>query len=255
LNFFDNNTSGFDMIKGIYNSAAGMLPRMLQQEVIANNLANASTAGFKKDRLFLKTVLDGSLVLQKDHMQNPQILNAERVATVFSQGALRDTGNPLDFALTGPGFFAVETSDGTVYTRAGSFTMTPEGDLVTSTGNAVLGEGGAINLPQGDVVVTPGGAVLVNGEEIDRLKLVEFDNTDQLVKRADNLYSAGSDAAQKEATATTVNQRFLEDSNVEAIQEMVDMISLHRAYQASARALMAQDETLQKAVNQIAAVR
>jgi len=243
------------MIKGIYNSAAGMLPRMLQQEVIANNLANAATTGFKKDGVFVNTMLEASLVLQKDENQNPLILDAQQVETDMSQGGLRATGNPLDLALQGRGYFAVDTPMGTLYTRAGSFALNAQGMLVTANGCKVLGEGGPIELPAGDVAVSSTGVISVNGEEVSRLKIVDFSDKNALVKKADGLFAARPGATETDAPETTVGQGFLEDSNVEAIREMVDMITLQQAYQASARALMAQDDTLQKAVNTVGAVR
>jgi flagellar basal-body rod protein FlgF len=243
------------MIKGIFTSAAGMLPRMLQQEVIANNLANAATVGYKKDRLFLKTMMDASLVLQKDTNQNPLMLNAEKISTVLSQGGLRATGNPLDFALSGSGFFVVNTPSGTMYSRDGRFSLTAEGDLVTVSGFPVLGEGGPINLPKGDITITPTGVIQVNGLEVDMLKVVNFEEPNSLYKQGDNLFAARDDATERQAFGTTVSQGFVENSNVEAIKEMVDMITLHRMYETSARALMAQDETLDKAVNQVGSVR
>jgi len=243
------------MIKGIYNSAAGMLPRITQQEVIANNLANAATAGFKKDGVFVNTMLEASLVLQKDANQNPAILDAQDVKTDMSQGGLRATGNPLDLALQGRGYFAVDAPTGTMYTRAGSFSLNAQGMLVTANGYNVLGDGGPIELPAGDIAVSNSGIISVNGEEIGRLKIIDFPDADDLTKKADGLFAARPGATESDAPETTVGQGFLEDSNVEAIREMVDMITLQQAYQASARALMAQDETLQKAVNTVGAVR
>ena len=243
------------MIKGIYNSAAGMLTRMVQQDVIANNLANAATPGYKKDGAFLNTMLEASLVLQKDARQNPLILNAQRIETDMSQGGLRATGNPFDLALQGPGYFAVETPSGTMYTRAGSLTLNAEGELVTLTGYRVMGEGGAIQLPPGEFAVSDRGAISVDGVEVNQLKIAKFSESNSLVKKADGLFAARSGAIETKAPETTVSQGFVEDSNVSAIQEMVEMINMQQAYQASARALMAQDETLEKTVNQVGAVR
>jgi flagellar basal-body rod protein FlgF len=243
------------MIKGIYNSAAGMLTRMVQQDVIANNLANAATPGYKKDGVFLNTMLEASLVLQKDVNQNPLILDAQRVETDMSQGGLRATGNPFDLALQGPGYFAVETPSGTMYTRAGSMTLNAEGELVTLTGHRVLGEGGAIELPPGEFAVSNQGAISVDGVEVNRLKIVNFSDPNALIKKADGLFAARPGATETESPETTVSQGFVEDSNVSAIREMVEMINMQQAYQASARALMAQDETLDKTVNQVGAVR
>ncbi len=236
------------MIKGIFTSAAGMVPRMTQQEIIANNLANAATVGFKKDQVFLKTLLDASLLLNSGGDLNSMINEAQEVLTNFSQGGMRSTGNPLDLCLSGPGFFAVKTDEGTMYTRSGMFTLDPEGNLVTLSGQNVMGQGGPISLPHGDVVIAQNGAVLADGQEIDRLKVVDFSDKKALVKKADNLFAAGPGASETEALETVVNQGFLEESNVETIREMVEMITLYRTYQANARAIMAQDETLRRGI-------
>lgn len=237
------------MIKGIFSSAAGMVPRMTQQEIIANNLANASTVGFKKDQVFLKTLLDASLMVNNGGDLNSMINDAQEVLTNFAQGEMRSTGNPLDLCLNGSGFFAVETEEGTMYTRAGMFTLDEQGNLITSSGQRVLGEGGPVILPHRDVVITQSGAILADGQEIDRLKVVDFADKRALVKTADNLFTAGADASEVEATETIVSQGFLEESNVETVREMVEMITLYRTFQANARAIMAQDETLQKAIS------
>ena len=237
------------MIKGIFNSAAGMVPRMMQQEVIANNLANAATVGFKKDQVFLKTLLDASLLLNNGGDLNSMITDAQEVMTDFSQGGLRTTGNPLDLCLNGPGFFAVETDEGTMYTRSGMFSLNEVGNLVTLSGQSVMGQAGPISLPHRDVVFAQNGAILADGQEIDRLKVVDFSNKRALVKKADNLFAAGPGAAETEAPETAIKQGFLEDSNVETIREMVEMITLYRAFQANARAIMAQDETLRRAIS------
>jgi flagellar basal-body rod protein FlgF len=243
------------MIKGIYNSLAGMLPGTLRQEVIANNLANANTVGFKKDKVFLQTMLDASLVMQKDANQNPLLLDAENVATDFGQGALRSTGNPLDVALSGRGYFALETPNGVRYTRAGAFTLNADGYLVDSNGYTVQGDAGPITIPSGDVTISENGAIIVGGQEVAQLKIVDFEEPDALVKQGENLFKARAGATECPTLQITMRQGFLEDSNVNVVQEMVEMIKLQNTYQTSARVLMAQDESLNKAVNDVGTVR
>lgn len=243
------------MIKGIYNSLAGMLPSVLRQDVVANNLANAATVGYKKDKVFLKTMLDASLVMQKDANQNPFVLDAESVATDYSQGGLRSTGNPLDVAIKGQGYFAIETPNGTMYTRAGGFSMNANGDLVDANGYPVQGEGGPITLPPGEVTISENGTVFVDGQEAARLKVVDFEEPDALEKVGQNLFKARSGASENDNPNTSVMQGFLEDSNVDVVREMVEMIKLQNAYQTSARVLMAQDDSLNKAVNDVGVVR
>jgi flagellar basal-body rod protein FlgG len=249
------------MIKGIYNSLAGMLPSVLRQDVIANNLANAATVGYKKDKVFLKTMLDASLVMQKDANQNPFALDAESVATDYSQGGLRSTGNPLDVAIKGQGYFVIETPNGTMYTRAGGFSLNAAGDLVDANGYPVQGEGGPITLPPGEVTISENGTVFVDGQEAARLKVVDFEEPDALEKVGQNLFKARSGcgcttfASENDNPTASVMQGFLEDSNVDVVREMVEMIKLQNAYQTSARVLMAQDDSLNKAVNDVGVVR
>ena len=133
--------------------------------------------------------------------------------------------------------------------------MNSEGELVTSAGYRVNGEGGAITLPEGEISISSQGSVMANGEEVDMLKLVEFEDVNALGKVGEGLYKARSGAAEAAASNTKVCQGFLEESNVKAIQEMVNMITLEKLYQANAKALMAQDSTLDKTVNQVGTLR
>jgi len=123
------------MIKGIFTSAAGMLPRITQLEVLSNNLANLNTTGYKGDVIHFRRLLDARLLFE----QGPNAVPVEEVLTDFEQGSLEATHNPLDFALQGDGFFVVKTESGLRYTRNGHFELSGEGFLVTEDGHAVQG--------------------------------------------------------------------------------------------------------------------
>ena len=158
------------MIKGIYASGTGMMPRMLKLEVIANNLANISTAGFKRDNIFVQ-IMKNTAVAQTKGGGDLSGLNVKEY-TDFSEGSLSPTSNKLDLALQGSGFFVAQTPNGPRYTRNGSFSLSTDGTIVTSQGYPVLGAGGPIQLPdmqklsQGDISIDETGEVTVDGKKL-----------------------------------------------------------------------------------------
>ncbi|MBK8128362.1 MAG: flagellar basal-body rod protein FlgF [bacterium] len=240
------------MIKGIYSSAAAMRAGIVRQDLTANNLANASTTGFKRDRFVIEQQLDGANV-----GDSRNLLDAVKGAgyTAFSAGPLESTEAPLDFALQGSGFFVVTDQDGTHYTRNGRFDRNAEGQLVDAEGRRVQGEGGDLTIPPGIVTVSDDGRVSVDGVSLDRLRVVEFENPGELVKTKDSLFSDPNNAAGERAVArTSVAQGFLEQSNVDAVREMVEMIATARHYEASSRLMTAQDASLNHVVNDIGRV-
>lgn len=239
------------MIKGIYNSGAAMRAGLLRQDITANNLANASTTGFKQDRFVLEQQVDGKNVDENRNLLTA--VNAGRYVN-FSSGPLENTTAPLDFALQGEGFFVIADDSGTFYTRNGRFDRNAEGTLVDAQGRRVQGVGGDITLP-GTITVADDGSVSVDGKPVDRLRVVEFDDPGSLAKNGDNLFSDPSSAAgERDALRPQVAQGFLEQSNVDAVREMVEMIATSRHYEASSRLLMAQDTSLNHVVNDIGRV-
>lgn len=231
------------MIKGFYITASGMLARELVQEVLANNVANSGTVGFKRDRVIFRGVLEGTY--------GPE--GVLRVRTDHAQGPLIRTGNPLDLAIQGRGFFVVETPEGIRYTRDGHFSLDEEGTLVTAEGYPVLGEGGTLELDLGGAVsFGEDGTVKVGDVVVGRLRVEDFDDLGALKKVGGGLFAA--DVEGKPAEDFRIRQGFLEGANVSPVAEMVRMISNYRAYEAEQRALIAQDETLRKAVNEVGRV-
>jgi flagellar basal-body rod protein FlgG len=241
------------MIKGIYTSAIGMLPKAVRMDVIANNLANINTTGFKKDNVFVQTLIDAARSAQ---MQNSELagLNAQEL-TDYSQGSLNKTGNPFDLAIAGQGFFVVETPGGVRYTRNGNFTLSEDGTVTTSQGYPVLGDGGRIRLPEyeklqsGDVVVTMKGEVIVNKVVVSKFQVVDFPQPYHLQKAEGALFAntSGMNPFEVDEKETFLRQGFLEESNVDAIEEMVNLIELGRDYESGQKAINYQDTSLERA--------
>ena len=234
------------MVQGLEFSEYGLEARVLQLDIIANNLANMSTTGYKRDVVFNETL---SLVNMNQQDQVP----IQRI-TDFSQGIIRETGNSLDFAIKGNAFFSIQGAEGVLYTRNGKFQIDNEGYLCIEGGNKVLGERGPI-LITSDISVGEDGAIIENGAMIDRFDLVEFDDLSLLRKKGNGcFYIEEVDTGAQQAQEFTVFQGYVEDSNVNAINEMVSMIDLYRRFEADQKALRVQDESVSKAVNDVGRV-
>lgn len=238
------------MIKGIYTVALGMLPRMVKQEIMANNLANLNTPGFKRDRLYFRKLLDSVPVLSStggDLRFTPDLCEE---SVDFSQGQIKRTQRGLDFAIQGEGFFTIQTPNGIRYTRNGNFTINSEGLLVTQQGFPVLGEGGPIELMRDkEIVVNENGEITQEGVPIDRFLITAFDKPYPLIKEGNTLFMTDpSDIEGRRAENFRIEQGFLELSNVEPISEMVNMIEVMKNYELSQRIIRLQDETLQRII-------
>ncbi len=238
------------LLKGMEVAARGMLALTRAHEVTANNLANAGTTGYKKDTPVFHSYLDKATTTKKNAMQNPRV---EDVVTSLEQGPMMQTGNPLDCAVSGEGFFAVQTEEGTKYTRSGSFRLSATGELVTPQGYQVLGQGGTINIPAGRQVIIGGdGSVMIDGIETDRIRVVGCGEDGRFVKSGDNLYVI-ENGDETQATGTLA-AGFLEQSAVNSVAEMIRLIESMRGFESAQKSIRAQDETLDKAVNQVGRV-
>jgi flagellar basal-body rod protein FlgF len=238
------------MIRGLYVAAEGMAARQKAQDAIANNLANLNTTGFKADRPAFETVYERQLYrVQGARSQPIGALSAGAILrglyTDMQQGALITTGNPLDVAIDGAGFFAVQTPQGVRYTRNGAFQLNADGTLTTRTGNPVLGEGNQpIRVPRNATVqIGEDGSVRANGTQIGRLLIVQGN----LTKAPDGDFVG---AVQPIANPRIVAGA-LETSNVNMVREMVTMIELIRAYETHQKIIHAHDSTLERAINEL----
>ncbi|HLA39836.1 MAG TPA: flagellar hook-basal body protein [Candidatus Glassbacteria bacterium] len=258
------------MIKGLYTSAAGMLPLSHRQDLASNNLANTSNSGYKQDRAFVRALINADMYLSEGGFatngQPPQLVNVDPPAyiaavgqaasqvidqrTDFSQGPLEVTGNDFNLAIQGNGFFTVQTTQGIQYTRSSSFGINNNGNLVTSDGFVVLGTGGPINVQGGKLTVQQNGAVLVDGIQRGTLRITDFPQPYKLSKTQDNLFVSQAGAGQQ-VQNPVVRQGVVEGANGNPIDQMVQMIEISRMFELGQRAIRLQDETLQQAVSQV----
>ena len=248
---------------GLYLSASALRVQEQRQEVIANNLANVNTPSFKRDLTVVRSRQSAPDERNVPWYMTVPVLDDVRgglrnggTHTDFSQAALLQTGQDLDVALQGEGFFSIEVDDQTQYTRDGRFAREPGTDyLITAAGRQrVLDETGEpIYLPAGEVNITTRGTIFVNGERTAQLAVTRFTNPRDLRKVGQNAYSASPSAAKQPAGAL-VRQKSVETSGVEPTKTLVRMLTAQRTYEASAKMIQFADSMLGRAVNDIARI-
>ncbi len=260
------------MPSGLYIAASGMDSTITRENVISNNLANLSTVGFKQNRAV--DVAFPTYLIARLHDQKMKVMDGtaelrpnigfmgggvvpQEVATDYSQGSRLATNNPLDFALTGPGFFSVLSPEGkTFLTRAGSFSLDGNGRLVTEDGLPVLGHNGEIYIDGTKVTADEEGNLTVDGKALDQLLVVRVRDENQLFKVGHSLFEATpQNKIDMSPDDIQVQQGFLEQSNVNAIREMVNMIEVSRSYDLNAKVVSLYDQVLGEASSQIGALR
>jgi len=226
------------MDSGFYAACAALMARSQALDLVANNLANTSTPGYRAEHNVFRSFLasaSGHLASNLNVAVNDYgILGGSQMD--LSQGNLEHTGNDLDFAVQGPGFFVVQSPNGRFFTRNGNFQVSPQGQLITSEGDPVMGEQGIIRIVGGPVNVSPDGTISVNGAIAGKMKLVEFPAGTALESVGKTYYTAParSDAA---ATKSTVAQGTLESSNVNPVASAVELVTVQRYAEMMQRAL------------------
>jgi flagellar basal-body rod protein FlgF len=262
------------MREGIYIAASGAFKQERKMDIIANNLANQGTSGFKRDGLSFREMIPpftptASLTAGLNPQQTGfasafpvSYVAVDNIYTDTSTGTMRPTGNTLDVALDGEGFFVVETPNGQRYTRNGNFKLDKTGNIATQEGYKVLDRGGKplqINLNGGQISIDASGGVAVGRGLLNvsagNLKLVTFDDMSKLQKQGDGLFK-NIDPAMKEQKPKrlVVQQGVLETSNVNAIEEMTEMITTLRAFEAYQKIIQSIDQADEQAVNTIGRV-
>ncbi|NOX38044.1 MAG: flagellar basal-body rod protein FlgF [Calditrichaeota bacterium] len=234
------------MIKGLFINKAGMLPQQRRLEIAANNLANSNTIGFKKEKIYFRQLIQEVLDPGNDENRMPGVTETD-----FSEGVLKQTNNPLDVAIVGEGFFVIETDEGELYTRNGNFTLDADGRLITQNGYPVATDGGEMQLIGQSVQITEHGEIVMDGQIVGRLRIVTFDDP-RLLQRVQSTYFAAGEATPIELTENEINLRtgYLETSNVNPLDELLEMIEVNRLYELGQKSIKAQDETLEKLINQ-----
>ena len=259
------------MVKGLYTAYTGMLNEQKRMDILTNNLANASTVGYKKegstsqsfnDVLTVK-IKDSSVGLanaQKIGVRNPGVRIGENY-TDYSQGSFRITDNTYDLALSGEGFFAIEFTNkagetSTKYTRAGQFTLNKDGYLVTQEGDYVLDtKNQRIKLNTLiDSAIDSTGTIHQNGQQVAQIQVADFANYDYLEKYGETYYEP-IEGAEIIASDASIESGCLEMANVQIVSEMVNLISITRAYESNQKIIQTYDNTLDIAANQLGKIQ
>lgn len=252
------------MLKGLRTAETAMNVQLNKTNVLANNLANVNSAGFKRvltevterqaptDRNLADA---GQIPVPARGGGNPRDLILDLRAPIdMSQGALRATGRATDVAVLGEGMFKVRKDGQDYLTRSGAFTLNAQRQLTTMSGDPVLGAGGPVTLPEGELLIRRDGTVMVNGAEVDRLSVVTVPDTGRLRHVGETLFQAPEDmpATALAADQVELEQGMLEQSNVNPVDTMVAMIAAQRAFEMGAKVLQAEDRTLDQGINKLA---
>ena len=225
-------------------------------DIVANNIANADTTGFKVEQLLLGTEV-GERARNDSVRPGVSFVLDNGVGRDYGQGALSQTGRTLDFAIEGEGvFFKVQDGQGEAYTRDGAFTLDPEGRLTTEGGAAVLGDGGEIVLDPalGSPSVAADGTISQGGQPVGRLGLVRFETLAVLQKGGDGLYRNASNSPAIAAADAQVRQGMLEGSNVNPIVEITNLIEINRAYERITRMIEQNNDLSRRSVERLGRV-
>lgn len=253
------------MIKGLYTAASGMMVQMSRQDAIANNLANTDTSGYKKQTAVSQAFPDMLMSRLNDlSPAKPDKASAKigkigtgasiaEITTDFSGGLLYPTENSTDIAIQNPeGYLVVDTAQGEKYTRNGALKVNLDGLLTDSAGNPVLGmSDDYIYIGGGEFAIDRRGNIMVDGEEIDTLKIVGFANPEQMERQGDNLYSSTNAAAEEYVDNPEIIQGYIEKSNVNAIKEMVELVTVVRSYEAMQKLVQSEDEAVGIAIEKV----
>lgn len=274
------------MSKGIFTAVSGAMAQNARLDTIANNLANVNTPAFKRDSQVFREYLSayekepGTITVPRVpasiesfyDMQggDKSYVDLHGTFTDFTQGNLKSTGNPLDVAIEGEGFFEVLTPEGVRLTRSGSFSIDGDGRLVTKQGYPVLRDGGLgqdpatreIRFNGSSVVISSAGEVFDGNQSVGRLSLLNVGNRDALQKTGQSLYAfrdnqdpqlsvAGTNAETGDGADVKLHQGFLEGSNINVVREMTDMIAATRVFESTQKAIQAYDQMAGKVVNEV----
>lgn len=239
------------MYQGFYNLASNMITQNRNLNIISNNMSNVSTPGYKMDRMMESTFRD-EMLYRYDQEGRTEVGTVSRMnvaderVTDYTEGGIRETGYPLDVGLTGDGFFVIETENGEVYTRNGSFNLNNDGYLILPGMGRVMGTNGPIQVDTDDLTIDSQGRVTdaQNGRYFGTLDVVDFADYGELTKVTGGVFTTGAAPMGSNAVVT---QKFLEDSNVDMAEQMTAMMSSQRVLQGSAQILRMYDQMISRA--------
>jgi flagellar basal-body rod protein FlgG len=229
---------------GVIDVAKAGSERITQLDTISNNLANASTPGFKVENFYPgapdKIAAKGGPI----PVESSAIMD-------YSPGLFRETGNPLDIAIQGDGFFTIQTKTGVEYTRKGSFVLNKDGQLTTMSGDLVMGGDGPVTVTGKDFYVDGAGDVMVKGASAGRLQITRFDNPKALIRGKNGMFKDGGQAGASSMENPEVKPRSIEMSNVNVFKEMVGMIDVQRSFESYQKVIQTIADLDKMSVNRI----
>ncbi|MCD6306928.1 MAG: flagellar basal-body rod protein FlgF [Deltaproteobacteria bacterium] len=243
------------MSQALFSAASGATYHEKRLAVLANNLANISTVGYKQDKLIFKVpkaeAQKVSAGAKRYFLYSPPPMPSA-TAVDFSQGGLKATGKPLDVAISGDGFFCIQTPRGRRYTRNGSFVLNQDGVLTTREGWPVQGGSGSITLSGQDVRIDERGNVYVDGDQVGALKVVKIQDLHRLRKVGDGMFAPLDDeAVEMETKDVLIKQGFLESSNVNGLRAMTEMIDVMRGYESYQKVIHFLDDVARRSITDV----
>lgn len=246
------------MDQGIYTAAAGAIAMEDRLNIISNNIANLNTTGFKKDQMSFEQYmkqLDTSSLYPGQYRTVPIDVVAVSSSIDLSAGPPVKTGNVLDIAVMGDGFFVVNTDKGTRYTRAGSFQLSTENTIITPQGYRVQGNGGDITIDpdKSDIVIDSTGKITQDQDELSTLQIVKIP-PEALERQGNNLFSVKEGVMPQPVETVSLIQGSLEKANVEPISEMVEMIAASRAYESFQKVIRAANDAYSYSMRNVGTV-
>ena len=233
------------MYKGIYIALSGAMLKSRNMDIFAQNIANANTTGYKKERISFRDYIIPVDNIPGYRPDGRVMTELSGIVTDFSEGSLIMTDNPLDLAINGEGFFALE---GDRYTRNGNFRINSDGYLVNQDGVKVLGDGGPVAVQGNNIDINPSGEIIVDDISVGRLKIVGFPDKGVLSKLSGGMFTAKEAG---EAVDSNISQGFLEGSNLNVIREMVQMLKSLREFESYQKMIQAFDEAASKTINEM----
>lgn len=255
------------MNRAIYPILSGAIAQERQLQVFANNLANVNTAGFKQDEQAFRTLLGRAshpapisltagvaqaIAMRPAGPSERVFVQPHALVTSFEAGRIRITGNPLDLALEGSGFFELKTPQGPRYTRSGMFSLDNQRRLVSNLGYPVMGLKGEIKIPPGTIQINGEGVIQVDGRTVGTVKVVDFESNAMPQKHSEGLFAGGQP---KTAAHPAVQSGHVEESNVSALSEMVKMIQGMRSYESAQKLMQTLDRMTETAIHDVGRVQ
>ncbi len=248
------------MTRGLYAAASGAVAALERLDAVAQNLANVNTAGYKAAHPVFRVRGDGdssaeALAISPARQRGVSQVIEASMDRDFSPGSVRQSGNPLDVAIEGPGFFAVTTTRGERYTRQGAFALDGQGYLVTQHGERVQGEQGDIRLEH-EPVIASDGSVSVDGSIVAKLKVVGFGDRPAVIPEGTSLYAAAPGAVAQPLKDDDVHlqQGAIEVSNVDAVSSLMELIEVSRGFESYMKTIQRLDEIGQRSINDVGRV-